>query len=85
MPLCAILDLLDWISLWNFAEQQYMSDKIGKRIVNAVFLLQISYAIGISHPLSVSVFHYGTSTREEDELLEIVKNNFDLRPGVIVK
>lgn len=62
-----------------------MSDKIGKRIVNAVFLLQISYAIGISHPLSVSVFHYGTSTREEDELLEIVKNNFDLRPGVIVK
>lgn len=47
--------------------------------------LQISYAIGVSHPLSISVFHYGTSTRDEDELLQIVQKNFDLRPGVIVK
>lgn len=48
-------------------------------------LVQISYAIGISHPLSISVFHYGTSSRDEDELLQIVQKNFDLRPGVIVK
>lgn len=46
---------------------------------------QISYAIGVSHPLSMSVFHYGTSQRDEDELLQIVQKNFDLRPGVIVK
>ncbi|EPY82090.1 methionine adenosyltransferase II, alpha isoform 4-like protein [Camelus ferus] len=47
-------------------------------------LVQVSYAIGVSHPLSISIFHYGTSQKSERELLEIVKKNFDLRPGVIV-
>uniref|UniRef100_A0A8D1IRH7 methionine adenosyltransferase n=2 Tax=Sus scrofa TaxID=9823 RepID=A0A8D1IRH7_PIG len=48
-------------------------------------LVQVSYAIGVSHPLSISIFHYGTSQKSERELLEIVKKNFDLRPGVIVR
>lgn len=47
--------------------------------------LQISYAISVSHPLSISVFDYGTSDRDEDQLLQIVQKNFDLRPGIIVK
>lgn len=47
--------------------------------------LQVSYAIGVAHPLSISIFHYGTSQKTEKELLEIVKKNFDLRPGVIVR
>lgn len=51
----------------------------------AGFILQLSYAIGVAHPLSVSIFHYGTSEKSEKELLEIVKKNFDLRPGVIVR
>ncbi|XP_051542385.1 methionine adenosyltransferase II, alpha-like isoform X1 [Myxocyprinus asiaticus] len=67
----------------------YAARWVAKSLVKAKLcrrvLVQVSYAIGISHPLSVSIFHYGTSTRDEDELLEIVKNNFDLRPGVIVK
>ncbi|MGH0127814.1 UNVERIFIED_CONTAM: hypothetical protein FKN15_052448 [Acipenser sinensis] len=46
---------------------------------------QVAYAIGVSHPLSISIFHYGTSQKTEKELLEIVKKNFDLRPGVIVR
>ncbi|KAG7223965.1 hypothetical protein INR49_015222 [Caranx melampygus] len=46
---------------------------------------QVSYAIGVAHPLSISIFHYGTSQKSEKELLEIVKKNFDLRPGVIVR
>lgn len=46
---------------------------------------QVSYAIGVASPLSVSIFHYGTSQRSEKELLEIVEKNFDLRPGVIVR
>lgn len=45
----------------------------------------MAYAIGVAHPLSISIFHYGTSQRSEKELLEIVKKNFDLRPGVIVR
>lgn len=48
-------------------------------------LLQISYAIGISEPLSISVMTYGTGKKSEKEILEIVKKNFDLRPGVIVR
>lgn len=39
----------------------------------------------MSRPLSISVFHYGSSNKDEDELLQIVEKNFDLRPGVIVK
>jgi len=48
-------------------------------------LVQISYAIGIAEPLSVTVFSYGTSQKTTSELNEIIKNNFDLRPGKIVK
>ncbi|XP_030624982.1 methionine adenosyltransferase II, alpha-like isoform X3 [Chanos chanos] len=67
----------------------YAARWVAKSLVKAKLcrrvLVQISYAISVSHPLSISVFHYGTSTRDEDELLKIVQNNFDLRPGVIVK
>ncbi|KAK3090454.1 hypothetical protein FSP39_011976 [Pinctada imbricata] len=48
-------------------------------------LVQVSYAIGISEPISITVFSYGTSKLSEKELLAVVKKNFDLRPGVIVK
>jgi S-adenosylmethionine synthetase len=48
-------------------------------------LVQISYAIGVAHPLSITIFSYGTSTKSETELLDIVKKNFDLRPGKIVQ
>ncbi|CAJ0948333.1 unnamed protein product [Ranitomeya imitator] len=48
-------------------------------------LVQVSYAIGVAHPLSISIFHYGTSQKSERELLDIVKKNFDLRPGVVVR
>nr|XP_023016074.1 S-adenosylmethionine synthase-like [Leptinotarsa decemlineata] len=47
-------------------------------------LVQVSYAIGVAEPLSVSVFDYGTSQKTQRELLQIVMNNFDLRPGKIV-
>ena len=48
-------------------------------------LIQVSYAIGVSEPVSIYVDAYGTSAKSNAELLEIVKNNFDLRPGVIVQ
>ncbi|GBN20654.1 S-adenosylmethionine synthase isoform type-2 [Araneus ventricosus] len=48
-------------------------------------LVQLSYAIGIAEPLSISIFSYGTSDKSTKELLQIVKNNFDLRPGKIIK
>uniref|UniRef100_A0A8C8A029 S-adenosylmethionine synthase n=1 Tax=Oryzias sinensis TaxID=183150 RepID=A0A8C8A029_9TELE len=66
----------------------YAARWVAKSLVKAGLcrraLVQISYSIAVSHPLSITIFHYGTSSRDEDELLQIVKDNFDLRPGVIV-
>jgi len=48
-------------------------------------LIQVSYAIGIAEPLAINVMTYGTGKKSDEEILQIVKNNFDLRPGVIVR
>lgn len=48
-------------------------------------LVQVSYAIGIAEPLSVYVTSYGTSSLSNEELLTVINDNFDLRPGIIVK
>jgi len=48
-------------------------------------LVQLSYAIGIAEPLSIHVDTYGTGIKTDAEILDIVKANFDLRPGVIMK
>lgn len=48
-------------------------------------LVQLSYAIGVAEPLSIFIETYGTGKKSDAELLRIIKNNFDLRPGVIVK
>jgi len=67
----------------------YAARWVAKSLVKAGLckrvLVQIAYAIGIAEPLSITVFSYGTSTKSEQELLKIVKENFDLRPGKIVK
>ncbi|CAI4056671.1 hypothetical protein N7582_000675 [Saccharomyces uvarum] len=47
--------------------------------------VQFSYAIGIAEPLSLHVDTYGTATKSDDEIIAIIKKNFDLRPGVLVK
>lgn len=47
--------------------------------------MQFSYAIGVAEPLSIFVETYGTSSKSSKELVEIIRNNFDMRPGVIVK
>jgi len=48
-------------------------------------LVQVSYAIGVAHPLSIFVDTYGTGKIPDTEILEIVKKNFDLRPGVLMR
>jgi len=48
-------------------------------------LVQVSYAIGVAHPLSVYVDTYGTGVKPDTEILDIVKKNFDLRPGVLAR
>ncbi|KAF8623474.1 hypothetical protein AX15_006258 [Amanita polypyramis BW_CC] len=48
-------------------------------------LVQLSYAIGVAEPLSIFVDTYGTGIRSDRELVEVIRNNWDLRPGVIVR
>ncbi|CCF50180.1 hypothetical protein NDA11_004726 [Ustilago hordei] len=48
-------------------------------------LVQFSYAIGVADPLSVFVDSYGTGKKSDEELVKIIRDNFNLRPGIIVK
>jgi len=67
----------------------YAARWVAKSLVKAGLckrvLVQVSYAIGVAEPLSVTVFDYGTGNKTSSELNDIVKKNFDLRPGRIVK
>ena len=67
----------------------YAARWVAKSIVAAGLarrcLIQVSYAIGISKPLSININTYGTGKKSDAELLDIIDKNFDLRPGVIVR
>jgi len=67
----------------------YAARWVAKSLVKAGLcrrcLVQVSYAIGVAEPLSITLFDYGTSKKTQKELLAIVEKNFDLRPGRIVK
>ncbi|CAD6194622.1 unnamed protein product [Caenorhabditis auriculariae] len=67
----------------------YAARWVAKSLVKAGIcrrcLVQVSYAIGVAKPLSVLVFSFGTSALNEQELLQVVNDNFDLRPGKIIK
>lgn len=51
--------------------------------INSFF--KVSYAIGVAEPMSIFVDSYGTASLSNEQLTDIVKHNFDLRPGAIVK
>jgi len=57
---------------------------VASRLARRV-LVQVSYAIGINYPLSIFVDSYGTGVRSDAELEELIKRNFDLRPGCIIR
>merc|ERR1711943_73270 len=67
----------------------YASRWVAKSLVAAGLckrcLVQLSYAIGMGHPLSVNIDTYGTGTETDDVLLKIIADNFDLRPGCIMR
>jgi S-adenosylmethionine synthetase len=47
--------------------------------------IQVAYAIGVSHPLSINVETFGTGQVPDDQIAQIVRDNFDLRPGAIIR
>ena len=47
--------------------------------------LQLSYAIGVAHPLSISIETFGTGKIADDRILALIDEQFDLRPGAIIR
>jgi len=66
----------------------YAARHVAKNLVAAGLAdrceVQVSYAIGRAHPTSIAVETFGTGTKSEDELLQLVQRHFDLRPGAII-
>lgn len=67
----------------------YAARYVAKNIVAAGLAekceIQVSYAIGVAQPTSIMVDTFGTSTLSADEFVEIIRENFDLRPAGIIK
>ena len=67
----------------------YAARYVAKNIVAAGLAekceIQLSYAIGVAHPTSIMVDTFGTGKLHDDKLVEIIRENFDLRPAGIIK
>lgn len=67
----------------------YAARYVAKNIVAAGLAdkceIQLSYAIGVAHPTSIMVDTFGTGKLKDDELVAIIRDNFDLRPAGIIK
>lgn len=47
--------------------------------------VQVAYAIGVAHPVSINVETFGTSSYTSDQLVQLIEEHFDLRPGAIIR
>ena len=67
----------------------YAARYVAKNIVAAGLAdkceIQLSYAIGVAQPTSIMVDTFGTGKLSDEKLVELVRENFDLRPAVIIK
>ena len=67
----------------------YAARYVAKNIVAAGLAtkceIEIAYAIGVAHPVSILVNTHGTGVVSDERLVEIVRENFDLRPAGIIK
>ena len=67
----------------------YAARYVAKNIVAAGLAdrceIQLSYAIGVAQPTSIMVDTFGTSKLREDQLVEMIRKHFDLRPAGIIK
>ena len=67
----------------------YACRHVAKNIVAAGLAdkceVQVSYAIGVARPTSITIETFGTAKVDEDKLLEVVRENFELRPAGIIQ
>ena len=66
----------------------YAARQVAKTIVAAKLAdraeIQLSYAIGVSKPISISVETFGTNKIPDPQIIDVVNRHFDLRPGAII-
>jgi S-adenosylmethionine synthetase len=67
----------------------YAARYVAKNVVAAGLAdrceIQLSYAIGVAHPISIMVETYGTGRVPDEKILELINKHFDLRPGAIIR
>src|SRR6266545_4651498 len=67
----------------------YAARYVAKNVVPAGvadrFEIQVSYAIGVARPLSISIEAFGTNRIAEEDILRLIDDCFDLRPGAIIR
>ena len=67
----------------------YAARYVAKNIVAAGLAdkceLQLAYAIGVAHPVSIRVETFGTGKCDHDKVVELIRKHFDLRPAGIIK
>ena len=67
----------------------YAGRYVAKNIVAAGLAdrceIQVSYAIGVSEPTSISVIHFGTGKLSDEEIVLLIRDNFDLRPRGLIE
>ena len=67
----------------------YAARYVAKNIVAAGLAnrceVQVAYAIGVAHPLSVNVETFGTGKIDDSRIAELINQHFDLRPGAIIR
>ncbi|MDD3895290.1 MAG: methionine adenosyltransferase [Syntrophomonadaceae bacterium] len=64
---------------------RYVAKNLVKAGVADRLEIQLAYAIGVANPVSIRVDTFGTNKIPEDKIIELVRNNFDLRPAAIIK
>jgi S-adenosylmethionine synthetase len=67
----------------------YYARYVAKNVVAAGLAkrleIQVSYAIGVAHPISISIETFGTAKVDEEVILSLIKKHFDFRPGAIIE
>ena len=67
----------------------YAARYVAKNVVTAGMAdrleIQVSYAIGVAEPISISIETFGTNKVSDDKIVELINKHFDLRPGAIIR
>lgn len=68
----------------NYAARWVAKNLVAKGLADRLEI-QLAYAIGVAHPLSISVETFGTGKESDEKIIKYIEEHFDLRPGMLIK